>query len=103
MTEYNKKNFDTIMLSIVMLSVTIKPILQSVVMLSVITTLCIMTPSISVKMHSAMMTVAILDKLQLTGRYLGRVFNSGSGCVHAMNLCHYEVKQTNLKLKTRAK
>ncbi len=42
-----------------------------------------------------------MGKLQLTGRYLDPVFNSGRGSVHAMKLCYNEVEQTNLKLKTR--
>ncbi len=44
-----------------------------------------------------------MDKLQLTGRNLGRVFNSRSGCMYVMNLCYYEAKQPNLKLKTQPK
>jgi hypothetical protein len=41
-----------------------------------------------------------MDKLQLTGQNLGRVFNSRSGCMCAMHLCYYEAKLPNLKLKT---
>jgi hypothetical protein len=44
-----------------------------------------------------------MDKLQLTERNLGRVFNSTSGRSFAMHLCCYEAKQPNLKLKTRSK
>jgi hypothetical protein len=41
-----------------------------------------------------------MDKLQLTGRNLGRVFNSRSGRVQ---LHLSETEQPNLKLKTRPK
>jgi hypothetical protein len=44
-----------------------------------------------------------MDKLQLTGQNLGRVFNSRSGRVHALQLHFSETKQPNLKLKTRPK
>jgi hypothetical protein len=42
-----------------------------------------------------------MDKLQLTGRNLGRVFNSRSGCVHVMQLHCFETKLPNLMLKTQ--
>ncbi len=45
----------------------------------------------------------IMDKHQLTGQNLGRDFNSRSSCMCAQNLCCYEAKQPNLKLKTRPK
>jgi hypothetical protein len=41
-----------------------------------------------------------MDKRQLTGRNLGRVFNSRSGCMRAMSLCCYVAKRHNFKLKT---
>ncbi len=41
-----------------------------------------------------------VDKLKLSGKNLGRVFNFSSGCVHAMQLYFIEVKLPNLKLKT---
>jgi hypothetical protein len=41
-----------------------------------------------------------MDKLQLTGRNLGRVFNSRSGCLCAMQLCCFGTKLPNLMLKT---
>jgi len=44
-----------------------------------------------------------MDKLQLTGQNLGRVFNSRSGCMCAMHLCCFEAKWPSLKLKTRPK
>jgi len=44
-----------------------------------------------------------MDKLQLTGRYLGRVFNTRSGCVCAMQLNCFETKLSSLMLKTRPK
>jgi hypothetical protein len=44
-----------------------------------------------------------MDKLQLAGLNLGRVFNSRSGCMWARHLFCYEAKQPNLKLKTRPK
>ncbi len=40
-----------------------------------------------------------MDKLQLTGRNLGRVFNLRSGHLHAAHLWCYQVKLPNLKLK----
>jgi hypothetical protein len=40
-----------------------------------------------------------MDKLELTGRNLGRVFNFRSGRVHAMKFLCQGVKLTNLKLK----
>jgi hypothetical protein len=44
-----------------------------------------------------------MDKLQLTGQNLGRVFNYKSDCMSAMHLFCYEAKQLNLKLKIRPK
>ncbi len=44
-----------------------------------------------------------MDKLQLTKRNLGRVFNSRSGCVHVMKLHCFEAKVSNLKLKTQTR
>ncbi len=44
-----------------------------------------------------------MSKLQLTGQNLGRIFNSGSGCVYVVHLRYFEVKQANFKLKTRHK
>jgi hypothetical protein len=44
-----------------------------------------------------------MDKLQLTGQNLGRVFNFKSGCVCAMQLSCFETKLPNLMLKTRPK
>ncbi len=44
-----------------------------------------------------------MDKLQLKGQSLGRVFNSRSGCMHATHLFGYEAKLPDLKLKTRHK
>jgi hypothetical protein len=44
-----------------------------------------------------------MDKLQLTGQNLGRVFNSRSGCMGATHLRRYKAKWPNLKLKTRPK
>jgi len=42
-----------------------------------------------------------MDKIQLTGQNLGRVFNSRSDCKSPMHLFGYEAKQ--LKVKTRPK
>jgi hypothetical protein len=39
-------------------------------------------------------------KLQLSGQNLGQAINSGSGCVHFMQLCYYEVKEPNLAQTT---
>ncbi len=44
-----------------------------------------------------------MDKLQLTGRNLGRVFNSRLGCAWIRRSIAYITKQSNLKLKTRPK
>jgi hypothetical protein len=44
-----------------------------------------------------------MGKLQLTGQYVGRVFNSRSGCMCPKPLFCYEAKQPNLKLKTQPK
>jgi hypothetical protein len=44
-----------------------------------------------------------MDKLQLTGQNLGRVFNHKSVLMFAMHLFCYEAKQPNLNLKTRPK
>jgi hypothetical protein len=46
----------------------------------------------------------VMDKLQLTGRALGRVFNSRSGCcILAKALAEQCSNTTNLGLKTRPK
>ena len=45
----------------------------------------------------------IMDKLKLTGQNLGRVFNSRSGCMYAMQLWCCESGRPNLKLKTQPK
>jgi hypothetical protein len=45
-----------------------------------------------------------MDKLKLTGRALGRVFNFRSGCMcHTMHLRPGVAKQPNLELKTWSK
>ncbi len=44
-----------------------------------------------------------MDKLQLTGQNLDRVFNYRNGRVHAMHFLCYRVKLPYLKLKTRPK
>ncbi len=44
-----------------------------------------------------------MDKLQLTGQNLGRVFNFRSGHLHAAAFLVSSVKLPNLKLKTRPK
>jgi hypothetical protein len=45
-----------------------------------------------------------MDKLKLTGRALGRVFNSRSGCgILAKHLLSSAAIQPNLELKTRPK
>jgi hypothetical protein len=45
----------------------------------------------------------IMDKLQLTGQNMVRVFNSRSACMDAMQLLYFETKLPNLMLKTRPK
>ncbi len=42
-----------------------------------------------------------MDKLQLTGQNLGWVFNFRGGHLHAAHIWCYQVKLSNLKLKTR--
>ncbi len=50
------------------------------------------------------MMIKSMDKLKLTGRALGRVFNFRSGCMrHTMHLRPGVAKQPNLELKTRLK
>ncbi len=44
-----------------------------------------------------------MDKLQLTGRALGRVFNFRSACMHTMHLLPSVAIQPDLELKTRPK
>jgi hypothetical protein len=45
-----------------------------------------------------------MDKLKLTGRALGQVFNSGSGCgILAKHLLSNAAIQPNLELKTQPK
>jgi hypothetical protein len=44
-----------------------------------------------------------MDKLQLTGRNLGRVFNFRSGHLHSAHLWCYQLKLPNLKLKIQPK
>ncbi len=44
-----------------------------------------------------------MDKRKLTGRTLGRVFNSRRVCMHAMHLLCSVAIQPNLELKTRPK
>ncbi len=44
-----------------------------------------------------------MDKLSLTGRALGRVFNLRSGCMHTMHLLPGVAIQPNLQLKTQPK
>jgi hypothetical protein len=50
-----------------------------------------------------MFHTSTMDKLQLTGQALGRVFNFRSGCMHTMHLLPSEAIQPNLELKTRPK
>jgi hypothetical protein len=44
-----------------------------------------------------------MDKLELTGRNLARVFNSRRGCVQAMHRLCSEIIWPNLELKTLPK
>ncbi len=44
-----------------------------------------------------------MDKLQLTGQNLGRVFSSRRGCMCGTHLFCFEAKLPSLKLKTRPK
>jgi hypothetical protein len=44
-----------------------------------------------------------MDKLYLTGRALGRVFNFRSGCMHTLHLLPSVAIQPNLELKTQPK
>jgi hypothetical protein len=44
-----------------------------------------------------------MDKLQLTGQNLGRVYYFRHGCVRAVHFLCLGVKPPNLKMKTRPK
>ncbi len=44
-----------------------------------------------------------MEKLQLTGQTLGKVFNCGNACMHTMHLLPGVAIQPNLELKTRPK
>ncbi len=44
-----------------------------------------------------------MDKLQLTGQKLGRVYNFRNGHLHTEHFGRYQVKLPNLKLKTQPK
>jgi hypothetical protein len=44
-----------------------------------------------------------MDKLQLTGQNLGRVFNFRSGHLHAATFLVLSIKLPNIQLKTRPK
>jgi hypothetical protein len=44
-----------------------------------------------------------MEKLQLTGQNLGRLFNFRNGRAHAVHLLCYGLKLPNLKLKTQPK
>jgi hypothetical protein len=44
-----------------------------------------------------------MDKLQLTGQNLGRVFNFRSGCLCAVRLLCSKAIRPNVKLRTRPK
>jgi hypothetical protein len=48
-------------------------------------------------------TSQYMDKLWLTGRALGRVYNFRSGCMHTIHLLPGAAIQPNLELKTRPK
>ncbi len=52
---------------------------------------------------ASMTKTKIMDKLQVKGQNMGRVFNSRSGCTCPIHLSCYEAKLPNLKLKTRLK
>ncbi len=47
-----------------------------------------------------MITLSMLDKDKVTGQNPGQVFNSRSGCIHAVYLFCNEAKRSNLELKT---
>jgi hypothetical protein len=47
--------------------------------------------------------VSYMDKLQLTGQNMGRVFNFRCGHLHATYSWCYQLKLPNLKLKTQPK
>ncbi len=47
--------------------------------------------------------ISVMDKLQLTGQNLGKVFNVRGGHLPAAHLSCYQVKLPNLKLKTQPK
>jgi hypothetical protein len=58
-------------------------------------------PTCQVVYRSWAIKIENTDRLQLTGRNLGHVFNSRRGSMCAMRLCCCEGKRPNLKLNTR--
>jgi hypothetical protein len=58
---------------------------------------------ILLRQHNELILGRLMDKLQLTGQNLGRVFNYTSDRMFVMHLFGYEAKLPNLKLKTRPK
>jgi len=52
---------------------------------------------------SAIKTSRLMDKLRLARQNLDQFFNSGCGCVRAMQLPCFETKLASLKLKTLPK
>jgi hypothetical protein len=52
--------------------------------------------------HLQMLNLA-MDKLQLTGQNLGRVYNFRNGCLYGVHFLCYGAKLPNLKLKTQTK
>jgi hypothetical protein len=53
--------------------------------------------------HRKIVKCLYMDKLKLTGRALGRVYNFRSGCMQTMHSLPGVAKQPNLELKTRPK
>jgi hypothetical protein len=57
--------------------------------------------TLQVVMSPTIIILTTMDKLQLTGQNLGRVFNFRSGHLHAATFLVLSVKLPNLQLKTR--
>ncbi len=94
-------------ISIVIISIVIVPSFSSECLLGIYSVLCLCVRG-QVRFIQAVFSVIFLDqsmdKLQLTGRALGQVFNFRSGCcVHTMHLLPGAAIQPNLELKTRPK
>ncbi len=58
---------------------------------------------LTIKINKNILIIQSMDKLELTGQNLGRVFNFRFGHLHAEHFWCYQVKLPNLKLKPQPK